>query len=230
MLMQTHPVLLYPGNERPRIVECRGKCNTVYCSAGCEDDAWQKYHALLCTGTPPPPGEGSSAGAGACADGPAAAAGGSPEQATSKGAKSIHALEAFLEMADVQNDHLRIAAKVVSCTVAEARRRERGGEPTAAALAGAWAPWRQGVKAMWWDTAMKEDGTADKLSHEDFQAEVRRATVQSLELLKTALPAAAADYPGLFSLEVWSSILGMLDLNCKCPDVSLRTLIAPYSR
>ena len=205
------------------MVECRGKCNTVYCDAGCEDGAWQKYHALLCTGGLPIPAvtqdSSVSTSASDCDSAATAGASAAADKSNTKArpAASMHALEAFLEMADAQNDHLRIAAKVVSNTVAEARRREADGEDPAAALAGAWAPWRQGIKALWWDTARKEEGAAGDMSHADFQAEVRSAADKSLQFLKTAMPAAAAEFPALFSQEVWSSILGMLDLNCTQP-------------
>lgn len=188
------------------------------------------YQSLLCPGTPSPPLEPPTPNAAtdAAGAGPAAHAPPQPAQPL-KTAASIQALESLLAMADAQNDHLRIAAKVVAGVVVEARRHEAeaaargridegGGEESAArlraaALLSAWAPWRQGVKEPWWETARTADA-ATGLTQDEFKVVVRKAAETSLALLVAALPGAAEDFPALFTLDVWASILGMLDLNC----------------
>jgi hypothetical protein len=41
-------------------VKCRGGCGEEYCSAGCEREAWGRYHCLLCpVGAAPEPSSSS---------------------------------------------------------------------------------------------------------------------------------------------------------------------------
>jgi hypothetical protein len=52
------------------------------------------------------------------------------------------------------------------------------------------------------------------MARDKFEEEVKQVAQDSLALLKAGLPAAASQYPALFSLDVWGSVLGMLDSNC----------------
>ena len=168
----------------PAAVQCRGGCAAAYCGDDCRDAAWAGHHKLLCAGPDAP-----------------------------KAPAEREALEAFNGLAATWTDHLELAARVLANTASVALRRIDAGEAEAPALVAAWAPWRQGVKDEWWRTAGSSEAT-DGMSRADFEVEVKKVTAESLALLQAAVPAEAARFPGLFSVEVWSAVLGMLDMNC----------------
>jgi hypothetical protein len=77
-----------------------------------------------------------------------------------------------------------------------------------------------GHKVLWWECAqipevqIEGSESGANATRKDFEQQVRELTVQSLSLLRAAMPdEVCTDYPALLSLEVWASIMGMFEQN-----------------
>ena len=198
-----------PGSElfpMPPSRRCPGGGREVYCSQACETKAWESHEKWMCAGD----GSGSK-----------------PD-----------AMREFIDHAKETNDIFILTAKVLirvasqannaaaasaanaddSSVSASGKRPEESSndddDAALSALAAAWEPFAMGHKAVWWETMARPDDVAPGAEEDAFRGSMRDIAQESLKLLVSALPSDVVDaYPGLFSLEVFSRVIGMFELN-----------------
>lgn len=188
----------------PAAVPCPGGCDReVYCGETCAAAAWAKHERRIC------PGPASQA-----AD---------PDAA-----------RAFLEHARDTNDIFILAAKVLLTVAHDADRTRtqtrtvaqdaKGKAPesdatdstdaTLEALVTAWEPFAHAHKAVWWEAVARPEDVAEGEQEREFRDSMRDIAAESLRLLARAVPSETTDrYPGLFSLDVFSRVVGMFERN-----------------
>eukprot|EP00884_Botryococcus_braunii_P013348 jgi/Botrbrau1/22013/Bobra.0024s0027.3 len=177
----------------PLPVSCQGSCNgAVYCNEACSSADWESGHARLCPGSNSP--------------------------------LSIHqreAMKAFTQHATDTNDIFFLVAKVIANVLSGAAREvdhicasfEGGQEPVSQevldrALQKAWLPYHVGCKVLWWEGVAIPSDVEDAAS---FRQELQDLAAESLQLLTEAIY--DSRFPGLFTLEVYGSLIGMFELN-----------------
>lgn len=188
----------------PAAVPCPGGCDReVYCGEACAAAAWAKHERRLC------PGPASEA-----AD---------PDAA-----------RAFLEHARDTNDIFILAAKVLLTVAHDAERTlgrtageapesdEKGKAPESDetgnavldALVAAWEPFAHAHKAVWWEAVARPEDVAEGEQEREFRDSMRDIAAESSRLLASAVPSATTGrFPGLFSLDVFSRVVGMFERN-----------------
>ena len=89
-----------------------------------------------------------------------------------------------------------------------------GTAATQQALLKAWEPFHHGHKQIWWEAVARPTDVASGAAELEFRDSMREIATESLNLLKKALPTQfLSRLPGLFTLEVFASVVGMFELN-----------------
>ncbi|MEW5302786.1 MAG: hypothetical protein WDW36_005534 [Sanguina aurantia] len=222
---------------------CRLGCGEKYCSSGCERRAWQQHHCLLCPGPSSDDADRSGAeGASSSTAHGSSGGGGSSSSALPTCPSELPGLSAvhpvlpkraqlfnLLQHAAETNEVFILASKVVAHTLLGAYAELARGGPAAAAgacegadpadreaeasrcdaaLQAAWTPYSLGFKAVWWESVSVPDDVEEE---EEFRTELRDLADASLAHLRAAI--FDPRFSGLFSSEVYGSIVGMFELN-----------------
>ena len=196
---------------QPECFECHGGCDrNSYCSDACASNAWSRHERHLCVGT--------------C---------GGDERGLAAGAFINHAKET--------NDIFPLAARVLLETAYASEnnlRRTTSGTPSGTphsppseiepgspddarlvdrCLVDAWRPYAMAHKGVWWETVAKPADVPEGAGEDEFRASMRDIAVESLNLLRAVValsePNLLDRYPGLFTVEVYSRIIGAFELN-----------------
>ena len=179
----------------PGITKSTGGCDReVYCSPQCAESSWNSYEKFLSVGS------------------------------KSESANGAASATNFIEHARDTNDIFILAAKVLLSVAVEAdalRIKTSGNgkaEETESTLTSdlllAWQPFQHGFKRIWWEAVARPEDVAEGLPETQFRDSMKEIAGESLDLLKKCTPNAfLSNYPGLFSLEVFASLIGMFELN-----------------
>ncbi|KMZ58602.1 Histone-lysine N-methyltransferase ATXR2 [Zostera marina] len=130
------------------------------------------------------------------------------------------ALIKFIEHANSTNDVFILAAKVISYTILEYKKRrdnylkncpqKRKQKFIFPLLLEAWKPVSMAFKERWWDFVSLPDDV-DKNDELSFRNELKNLANHSLNLLREAI--FEEEFGQLFSLEIYGNIIGMFELN-----------------
>ncbi|GAQ91639.1 hypothetical protein KFL_008230040 [Klebsormidium nitens] len=204
----------------PAVVECLGGCSeNVYCSDTCASISWEAHHKLLCAG---PRSEAADTealrGFRDFADG--------SNNIFHAAAQVVAAtvLRARKVGAPIIPEHLAGGVGIgsegrgrrrSSRAVTGGRASEGGDEISDLdALLRAWEPFSMGWKGVWWESVACPPEMEGRPEEEaEFRASIRELCDGSLQLLRAAFGREAETYRPLFSLEVYSRIIGMFELN-----------------
>ncbi|KAF6266620.1 hypothetical protein COO60DRAFT_1697167 [Scenedesmus sp. NREL 46B-D3] len=206
-----------PDAMRLQGVKCRGGCGEEFCSPGCEAEAWQRYHCLLCpVGTAAGPSGSSSSSS-------------SIQQAAAMvmaTAAAAAAAAAGMGLAPAAAADVRRSLQYSSTTrqykqqvlVAAASNAQQ----CLQALQAAFLPFAVGHKAPWWDVVAEQQEAAEQhrdgscgsdrdsegVDAAELRAQLRQLAADSLALLRAGLQ--DGRFPQLFDLSctaAWSACL-----------------------
>ena len=202
---------------QPECHECLGGCDrNSYCSDACASNAWSRHERHLCVGT--------------CGNERGLAAAAFVNHAKETNDIFPLAARVLLETAHAsENNRIRLAASGTphsgtphsGTPHSPPSEIEPGGPDDARlvdrCLVDAWRPYAMAHKGVWWETVARPSDVAEGAGEDEFRASMRDIAVESLGLLRAVValsePTLLDRYPGLFTVEVYSRVIGMFELN-----------------
>ena len=198
----------------PAAVPCPGGCDReVYCGEACAAAAWAKHERRLCPG---PASESAD-----------------PDAARAFLEHARDTNDIFILAAKVLLTVAHDAERTLDRTEGEKGEKGEKGESddkgkapenktreqdeknaVLAALVAAWEPFAHAHKAVWWEAVARPEDVAEGDQEREFRDSMRHIAAESSRLLASAVPSATtARFPGLFSLDVFSRVVGMFERN-----------------